>query len=844
MRKEKFNVTGMTCSACSARVQKAVEGLAGTQDVSVNLLTNSMQLQYDEQVVDAAAVIAAVEKAGYGASVKGAPARAAAETEPERIGDRQIRELRQRLSWSLLFLLPLMYVVMQNHLGALVPAGLREVLAGPENAVVFAFVQFLLVLPIMLLNRKFYIGGFRALIQGAPNMDTLVGMGSMASALFGVVGIFRIGWGMGHGDWALVSSYSQNLYFESAGMIVTLITVGKYLESRAKGKTGRALEQLMELAPKQATVLREGKEVVIAADSLQVGDTVVVRPGERIPADGVITWGTTSVDEAAISGESIPVEKGIGDGVTSATINKNGFIRFKAERVGEDSTISRIIRLVDEASASKAPIARLADKIAGVFVPVVMAIAVSAGAIWLMAGADVEFAFSIAISILVISCPCALGLATPVAVMVGIGKGAENGILIKSGEALETAHRIDTVVVDKTGTITEGRPEVVSVQAFGVSETELIAAAAGLEAGSEHPLAEAIMAYARKRQIEPLLMMDFAAVFGRGVRGQAAGSKWLAGNQRFLQEQQLETAAYQERLDALADEGVTPLLVACEKQVVGILGVADREKATSGQAVREFSAMGLDVVMLTGDNERTAEAIRRRLNIPHVIAGVLPEDKAMHIEALQKAGHRVAMIGDGINDAPALSRADLGIAIGAGTDIALESADAVLVKNDLLDAVQAIRLSKAVMRNIKENLFWAFFYNVLCIPLAAGVLFPSLGIKLSPMVGAAAMSMSSICVCLNALRLRLVSMDKAPQLSGGGVVRNKEVLTMEKTLKIEGMMCKHCQKHVTDALSNMDGVTEVEVNLEKGTAAVKMSREIPDGEFQQVIEEAGYELIS
>ncbi|MBQ1867170.1 heavy metal translocating P-type ATPase, partial [Selenomonas sp.] len=725
---------------------------------------------------------------------------------------------------------------------AWVPAMVHDVLAGPENAVAFAFVQFLLLLPIMLLNRQFYIGGFRALIQGAPNMDTLVGMGSMASALFGVVGIFRIGWGMGHGDWMLVSSYSQNLYFESAGMIVTLITVGKYLESRAKGKTSSALEQLMELAPKQATVLRDGQEIVVDSAELLAGDTVVVRPGERIPADGVVIWGTTSVDESAISGESIPVEKNIGDAVISATINKNGFIRFKAERVGEDSTISRIIRLVDEASASKAPIARLADKIAGIFVPAVMAIAAIAGGTWLLAGADAEFAFSIAISILVISCPCALGLATPVAVMVGIGKGAENGILIKSGEALETAHRVDTVVLDKTGTVTEGRPEVTAVQAFGISEEALIAAAAGLEAGSEHPLAEAILTYAKERQIAPEPMTDFAAVFGRGVNAQKDGHKWLAGNQRFLEEQGIDTQAYQEQLLALADKGATPLLMARDTAVVGIFGVADREKVTSGLAVRQFRAMGLDVVLLTGDNERTAKAIGRRLDISQVIAGVLPEDKAAHIAALQKAGHRVAMIGDGINDAPALSQADMGIAIGAGTDIALESADAVLVKNDLLDAVGVIRLSKAVMRNIKENLFWAFFYNVLCIPLAAGVLFPSLGIKLSPMIGAAAMSMSSVCVCLNALRLRFVTL-RQPQPVDGGSMINEEVLVMEKTLKIEGMMCKHCQKHVTDALAKMDGVTGVEVNLENGTADVKMSREIPEAEFQQVIEEAGYELI-
>ncbi len=850
MKKEKFNVTGMTCSACSARVQKAVEKLEGTRAVSVNLLTNSMQLQYDEQIVDAAAIIAAVEKAGYGASRKDSPVQANGNGRQERIADRQMRALRQRLCWSLVFLLPLMYVVMHAHMGWLVPDSFRALWDGPENAITFSFVQFLLVLPIMLLNRHFYIGGFRALVQGAPNMDTLVGMGSMASALFGVFGIFRIGWGLGHGDMELVLAYSQNLYFESAGMIVTLITVGKYLESQAKGKTGRALEQLMELAPKQATVLREGKEQVIRVEELRKGDTVVVRPGERIPADGTILQGATVMDESAISGESMPVEKGPGDKVISATINKTGCIRFTAERVGEDTTISRIIRLVDEAGASKAPIARLADKISGVFVPVVILLALIAGGVWLLMGASLEFAFSIAISILVISCPCALGLATPVAVMVGIGKGAENGILIKSGEALETAHTIDTVILDKTGTITEGRPKVTEVLPIGISEAELVAAAAGLEKGSEHPLAEAVTAYAVEHSINPAPMENFAAVFGRGVRAECGGHEWLAGSQRFLAEQSIDTGVYQEKIDTLSDEGCTPLLFARDKKLTGIVGVADTEKATSFQAIRQFQDMGIDVVMLTGDNARTAEAIRRRLAIPKVIAGVLPEDKEAHIAALQAAGHRVAMIGDGINDAPALSRADLGIAIGAGTDIALESADAVLVKSDLLDAVRAIRLSKAVIRNIKENLFWAFFYNALCIPLAAGVLFPTLGIKLSPMVGAAAMSMSSLCVCLNALRLRRVKMEietleDTDDMVGkaAGHAADKEVYQMEKTLKIEGMMCMHCQKHVTEALSKMEGVTDVDVNLESGTAEVKMSREISEAEFKQVIEEAGYELV-
>lgn len=868
MKKEQFTITGMTCSACSARVEKAVAKVDGTKDVSVNLLTNSMQLEYDEAKTSVPAIIKAVVDAGYGASVKGkqAAAKAAPQEDPVK---KSIDEMKHRLVWSIAFLLPTMYISMhglfEKLFGLPVPQIVGAVFDGPENAIIFAFSQFLLVLPIMYLNRRYYIAGFRNLFRGAPNMDSLVGMGSMAAALFGAFAIFRMGWGFGHGDMALVQEYSTNLYFESAGMIVTLITVGKYLEARAKGQTSKALEKLMDLAPKQACVVRGGVEQVIPAEELVAGDEVIVRPGERIPADGMVLSGTTSVDESAITGEPIPVEKQAGDKVTSATINKQGSIHFSAERVGEDTTISQIIRLVDEASASKAPIARMADKIAGVFVPAVIAIAVLAGAVWLAMGASVEFAFSIAICILVISCPCALGLATPVAIMVGTGKGAENGILIKSGEALEIAQSVDTVVMDKTGTITEGRPVVTDITTVnGVSEQEFLAIAAGLEKGSEHPLAEAVMTAARERGIAPKAMTDFKALFGRGVEAEADGHVYAAGNDKLMAEKGIDLTPYEAHLASLADDGCTPLIFAEDDRVIGILAAADVEKATSREAIARFRAMGIDVVMLTGDNARTAEAIRRRMDIPKVIAGVLPENKAEHIKKLQAEGHRVAMIGDGINDAPALAQADLGMAIGAGTDVAIESADAVLMKSDLLDAVSAIRLSKAVLKNIKENLFWALIYNVTCIPLAAGILYPAFGIKLSPVIGAAAMSLSSVCVVMNALRLRFFKPDHGAEISAEQTaaavssdrkdheaadsaaaqsVQEKEAITMEKTLKIEGMMCAHCQKHVHDALAKMDGVTDVTVDLEGGKADVKATHDIPEADFRKVIEDAGYELV-
>ena len=767
MKKEKYSVTGMTCSACSSRVEKCVGKIEGVENVSVNLLTNSMQVEYDEGRTSQNGIISAVEKAGYGAEVvqSGGRDRASAEESGEdrkdTAGNRaqtEMKAMKRRLIWSVIFLLPMLYLSMgsmfHHMLGMPVPGFVKQLFYGDENALAFSFAQFLLVIPIVYLNQNYFKVGFRNLFHASPNMDTLIAVGSSAAVLYGIVAIFQIGYGLGHGDLERVSRYGSELYFESAGMIVTLITLGKYLESRSKGKTSEAVEKLLNLAPKQATVLRDGKEVSVLAEELEIGETVIVRPGESIAADGVVIEGTGSVDEAVITGESIPVEKQPGDKVISGTMNKNGYLRFQTEKVGENTTIRQIIRLVDEASASKAPIAKMADKIAGIFVPVVMVIALAAFLIWLVTGATFEFALSIGIAVLVISCPCALGLATPVAIMAGTGEGAKNGILIKSGEALETAHSIDTVVMDKTGTITEGKPVVTDVIPVGITKEELISVAAGIEKGSEHPLAEAILNHAVSEQIEPAEMKGYLAVFGKGIQAEAGIHKYFAGNLIFMQECGIAVEAWNPSMQELSDEGKTPLLFAQDDRLIGIIAVADVEKATSRQAIGMLTKMGIDVVMLTGDNYRTAEAIRRRLQIPKVIAEVLPQDKAAQIETLQKAGHRVAMIGDGINDAPALAKADVGIAIGAGTDVAIESADAVLMRNDLLDAVDAIRLSKAVIRNIKENLFWAFFYNSIGIPLAAGALYPAFGITLSPMFGAAAMSLSSICVVSNALRLR------------------------------------------------------------------------------------------
>lgn len=946
MKKEKYLITGMSCSACSNRVEKAVQKLDGMDQVTVNLLTNSMQVSYDDKKVSSSDIVNAVTDAGYGASLDGGGNTSSAPAKKVTMADiarKETESIKKRLIWSVVFLIPVMYIAMHQmfnmYLGIPVPSIVATIFHGDANAITYAFTQFLLILPIMYINRKYYINGFKTLAHGAPNMDTLVGLGSMTAAVYGVFAIFRMSWGMGHGDWSLVATYSTNLYFESAGMIVTLIDIGKYLEALSKGKTSKAVERLMDLAPKEATVLRNGTEVVIPVEDLAIGDEIIVRPGENIPADGMITEGSTSIDESAITGESIPVEKQVGDSVTSATLNKTGFIHFTARRVGKDTTINQIIKLVDEASASKAPIAKLADTISGIFVPVVITIAVITGLIWyFLLGATAEFAFSTAISVLVISCPCALGLATPVAIMVGTGKGAENGILIKSGEALEIAHSIDTVVMDKTGTITEGRPQVTNVLAFTGTEESLLTIAAALEQGSEHPLAESIMTYTKNHHITPGPVSDFKALFGKGIEATYNGVHYYAGNARLMEDKHIPTGPWTDDVSRLADEGKTPLVFANDDGVIGIIAAADMEKASSAKAISEFAKMGIDVVMLTGDNKRTAEAIRTRLHIPKVIAEVLPQDKETHIAALQAQGHKVAMIGDGINDAPALAKADLGIAIGAGTDVAIESADAVLMRNDLLDAVTAVKLSKAVLRNIKENLFWAFFYNAICIPLAAGVLYIPYGIHLNPMMGAAAMSLSSFTVCMNALRLRFFHVDhgtayvsretnssdgsasshnigetttvrasspvpshaytisiegmmcqhcvstvtKASQSIKGvtsvhvdldakkanvasiqpiQTAQMNSVITaagytvtqilpkkeddeiMKTTLHIEGMMCAHCQKHVHEALSAMDGVTAVSVDLEGKKADVEATRDIPQAEFKKVIADAGYELV-
>lgn len=856
MTKENFDVTGMSCSACSARVEKAVGKLVGADNVSVNLLTNSMQVKFDEAKISAAQIVDAVVNAGYGAALKGTGNKEqGTSVTTERTIDKEISAMQTRLTWSIIFLLPTVYIAMHNMLPLPVPPVVAELFDGRENAVTFAFAQFLLILPIMYLNRKYYVNGFKTLAAGAPNMDSLVGLGSMAAAAFGAFALFRIGQGLGAGNVALVDEYSRNLYFESAGMIVTLITVGKYFEARAKGKTSQAVEKLMNLAPKQATVLRGDNELTIPVEELLVGDEVLVKPGESFAADGVILDGSTTVDESAITGESLPVNKSVGDNVTSGTINQSGFVKFRAAKVGGETTISKIIALVEEASASKAPIAKTADKVAGVFVPAVIAVALAAGGFWLASGASVEFAFSIAVSVLVISCPCALGLATPVAIMVGTGKGAENGILIKSGEALETAHAIDTVVVDKTGTLTEGKPFVTDIITCAVVDAkELLNIAAALERGSEHPLAEAVTNFAADKKIQPSAAENFQAVFGKGVRAVIDGIECLAGNETFLTEQGFKLDGLGEKISSLAAEGKTPIIFARGNKILGIIAAADVEKKTSAQAVKDFKSLGVDVIMLTGDNERTARAVASRLGIDKVVAGVLPENKAAEVEKLQAAGRKVAMIGDGINDAPALAKADLGIAIGAGTDVAIESAGAVLVRNDLLDAVSAIRLSRAVMTNIKQNLFWAFFYNVICIPLAAGVFYPAFGLKLSPMIGAAAMSMSSVCVVLNALRLRFFKVERS--VTFDDTPRNvevraenlqteifKEATQMQTTFKVDGMMCKHCQKHVHDALAKMDGVTAVEVSLENNSAIVTTTKDIPLDDFAKVIDDAGYELV-
>lgn len=856
--KEKFDVTGMTCSACSSRVEKCVSKLEGVKEVSVNLLTNSMQVEFNDAVIQEQGIIDAVVHAGYGASVQGKKETFSGKQKTRKEGTDPVKEhleyMKKRTIWSFIFLIPLMYVSMGHMIGLPLPGFLH----GTVNAVGFAMTQFLLCIPVIYINRAYYTKGFSTLFHGAPNMDTLIAVGSTASLVYGIFAIYRMGHGLGVQDLELVNRYLHDLYFESAVMILALINIGKYLEARSKGKTSEAINKLMDLAPKTAFVERSGGVVEIPAEEIQIGDILQVKPGSSVPADGVVLEGTTSIDEAAITGESIPVQKMPGDQVIAATMNKTGFFRMKASKVGDDTTFSQIIHLVEDASASKAPIAKIADKIAGVFVPIVMTIALITAVVWILSGADFEFALSCAISVLVISCPCALGLATPVAIMVGTGKGAENGILIKSGEALEVTHNIQSVVLDKTGTITQGKPVVTDIYGVKTDSTELLKIAAAMEKKSEHPLAEAVLAKAAEEDISLPEASEFSAVAGMGIEAVIEGKKYYAGNLRLMKEKNISCAGIEDYLETLTGEGKTPLLFAAEKELLGVIGAADVVKPTSAQAIRELKKMGIQVIMLTGDNERTAKAIQRQLDIDTVIAEVLPQDKEREVAKLQESGRKVAMVGDGINDAPALARADVGIAIGAGTDVAIESADIVLMKNDLLDVVTAVGLSKAVIRNIKENLFWAFFYNVCGIPLAAGVFYTAFGLKLSPMFGAAAMSLSSLFVVSNALRLRFFHALKKPQQeenirsaevnteqtvnTAAKAADNKEEMNMY-TMKIEGMMCPHCQAAVTKALNGIEGV-KAEVNLEKKEAYVEAPDSVSKEDLTKAVVDAGYEVVS
>ena len=841
--KQKFDVTGMSCSACSAHVEKAVSRVPGVDQVQVNLLQNSMVVEYEDEATDAAAIIHAVEDAGYGASVKDAhePAKKAENDLQKRTAE-EAKKMKHRLGWSIVFLIVLMYISMGHMLGWPLPG----ILLGHENMMIFALTQLFLTLPIMYLNRKYYENGFKSLFHGAPNMDTLVAMGSTAAFVYSVSHLYVMGYAMGRGETDMAHMAAMNLYFESSAMILTLVTIGKYMESRSKNRTSDAITKLVDLAPKTALVVRNGRETEIPADQVQVGETVIVKPGQGIPVDGVILEGTGTVDESAITGESIPVEKKVGDRVTGATVNRAGYFQMKADRIGEDTTLSQIIRLVEEASGSKAPIAKLADKVSGIFVPVVITIAVITIIVWLLSGATFSFALASGIAVLVISCPCALGLATPTAIMVGTGRGAEQGILIKSGESLETAHLVDTVVLDKTGTITEGHPAVAAVRmAPGVTEAELLGLAASLEKASEHPLAEAIVRYAEEAGVEVSQATEFAAEAGQGVSGMVSGRKVLAGNQKMMDAQKVILDGMDAEAGKLSEEGRTVLYIAADRKLLGMIAVADPVKKTSAEAIREMEQMGLDVVMLTGDHEKTARAIQKQLGISRVIAQVLPQDKEREVRRLQEEGHKVAMVGDGINDAPALARADVGIAIGAGTDVAIESADIVLMKSDLLDAVTAVQLSRAVIRNIKENLFWAFCYNAIGIPLAAGVFYPLLNWQLSPMFGSAAMSFSSVFVVCNALRLKGFQpgfrKKRGGKTTAVSAEKKKGELTMKKTIKIEGMMCSHCTGRVDKALNALDGVTAT-VSLEDKAAYVTVDGAVTDEELKKAVVDAGYEV--
>ena len=829
---KQYQVTGMSCAACSARVEKAVSKVPGVTACSVSLLTNSMGV---EGTAGEQAVIAAVEAAGYGASVKGAPA-AAAPAADDPLADHETPALKRRLYSSLVFLVALMYLSMGHMMwGWPAPAFLAE------NHVAMGLVQLLLTAIIMVINQRFFISGFKSLWHRSPNMDTLVALGSTASFVYSVYALFAMTGAQARGDAAQVMGWMHEFYFESAAMILTLITVGKMLEARSKGRTTDALKGLMKLAPQTATLLVDGQERTVPIGDVKQGDLFVVRPGENIPVDGVVLEGHSAVNESALTGESIPVDKAEGDAVSAATVNQSGFLRCQATRVGEDTTLSQIIRMVSDAAATKAPIAKVADRVSGVFVPVVIAIALIATAVWLATGADFGYALARGISVLVISCPCALGLATPVAIMVGNGKGAKNGILFKTAVSLEEAGKVRVVALDKTGTITTGQPRVTDVlPAPGVTDEQLIAAAYALEQKSEHPLAHAVVERAQNLGLKAQEVSDFAALPGNGLTAMLDGEALSGGSLAFISGRTEVSGDMRAQADHLSGEGKTPLLFSRGGRLLGMIAVADAIKPESPQAVRELQNMGIRVVMLTGDNQRTAEAIGRQAGVDQVIAGVLPDGKESVIRSLQLQG-KVAMVGDGINDAPALTRADIGIAIGAGTDVAIDAADVVLMNSRLTDVPAAIRLSRATLRNIHENLFWAFIYNIIGIPLAAGVFIPLLGWQLNPMFGAAAMSLSSFCVVSNALRLNLFDPHSARK--DHKIKFAKEPKTMQKTLKIEGMMCTHCSGRVKKALEELPGVVSAEVSHENGTAVVTMSAPVDDATLKKAVEDQGYQVV-
>ena len=877
MKKETYDITGMSCAACSARIEKGISGMEGMQQCSVNLLKNSMTVSYDEAELDSGKIIHQVEDIGYGASLhqtQGSKTTGASGRGKNGATDAAAaaaKQMKQRLIVSLVFTIPLFYISMGHMAGWPLPPWLL----GARNHMIFAFTQFLLVLPVLIAGGHYFKNGLRNLWHRSPNMDSLIALGSGAAFVYGIYAIYKIAWGFSIEDMDMVETFGMNLYFESSAMILTLITLGKFMEARAKSKTSEAITKLMDLAPKTAKVLRNGQEEEISVDDVQNGDILVVRDGDTVPVDGKITEGFASVDESAITGESLPVDKQAGDPVTGGTINRTGYFQMEATAVGEHTTLSKIIQLVDDATSSKAPIAKLADRVSSVFVPVVITIALLAAILWLLAGQSFEFALSVAISVLVISCPCALGLATPTAIMVGTGRGAAKGILIKSAEALEITHSIDTVVLDKTGTVTQGKPvvtDVIALEADGKAAgentqayTELLRLAFSLEKMSSHPLAEAIVKKAEACSAAFQEVSDYEMIPGQGIAGTIDKARCLAGNRKLMETNRIDISVAAGLQEKLADEGKTPLYFAQGGKFLGVIAAADVVKPTSREAIARLQEMRMDVIMLTGDNARTAEAIKKQVGIKTVIADVLPQDKEEKVRRLQEQGHKVAMVGDGINDAPALARADVGIAIGAGTDVAIESADIVLMKSDLMDAASAVSLSRAVMRNIKQNLFWAFFYNAIGIPVAAGVLYPAFHILLNPMIGAAAMSFSSVSVVSNALRLRFFT-PKWKQESGtadlqttgnGGMMEqstaaaeiadriakndeSKGETTMKKTIKIEGMMCQHCVKAATKALEGVAGVTAVTVSLEDKQAVVEGTA--TDEALTAAIVDAGYEV--